>query len=406
MSRVMLTQAIAIVVAAVLLSCCSPAPAPVQPAAGEEAYTFGLLMVGPYNDHGWSQAHFDAGQYVQQQVPKTRMLYLDKVNPADRPGTTVAQLAESLLARGARMIIFNSDDMKDGAIEFCRAHRDVPVIHISGDSAWQEGRDYKGLPNLVNVMGRIEYSKMMAGFVAALTSRSGKIAYLGPLDNEETRRLVAAVYLGARHGWTRYLKKDPQALSFKVSWIGFWFHIPGVTSDPTQVTDQFFNEGYDVVISGLDSTEALTEARKFHQAGKWTRAIQYSSTAGCSESPEVCLGTMYFNWGPYLKSKLLQARSGRWEPGWDWLGPDWKDINNPDTSMVGFQPGPALSPEVASHLDRFIRERGGGLNLWTGPLNYQDGPPFLASGQTATDPQVWYLPQLLQGIQGQSATGK
>ena len=29
--------------------------------AAEQPFTFGLLLVGPYNDHGWSQAHFDGG---------------------------------------------------------------------------------------------------------------------------------------------------------------------------------------------------------------------------------------------------------------------------------------------------------------------------------------------------------
>ena len=42
-------------------------------------------------------------------------------------------------------------------------------------------------------------------------------------------------------------------------------------------------------------------------------------------------------------------------------------------------------------------------NLFTGPLNYQDGTPFLKAGETATDEQVWSLPQLLQGMEGQSS---
>lgn len=34
----------------------------------------------------------------------------------------------------------------------------------------------------------------------------------------------------------------------KVTWIGFWFNIPGVTLDPVQVSDDFYTTGYDVVI--------------------------------------------------------------------------------------------------------------------------------------------------------------
>jgi len=43
------------------------------------------------------------------------------------------------------------------------------------------------------------------------------------------------------------------------------------------------------------------------------------------------------------------------------------------------------------------------INLFSGPLNFQDGTPFLKAGDTATDEQVWSLPQLLHGMEGQSS---
>jgi simple sugar transport system substrate-binding protein len=45
----------------------------------------------------------------------------------------------------------------------------------------------------------------------------------------------------------------------------------------------------------------------------------------------------------------------------------------------------------------------GELNLFTGPLNYQDGSEYLADGATASDEQIWYTEQLLEGIVGESA---
>jgi len=93
---------------------------------------------------------------------------------------------------------------------------------------------------------------------------------------------------------------------------------------------------------------------------------------------------------------------GTWVSSFELVGPDWADINNPDTSAVGFNKGGALSEENSALIDQFIAELGGGLNLWTGPLNLQDGTPYLADGEVATDLQIWYLPQLLEGMQGQS----
>ncbi|MFH2101809.1 MAG: BMP family ABC transporter substrate-binding protein [Chloroflexota bacterium] len=374
------------------------------PSQQTEEFVFGMLLVGPYNDHGWSQAHYDAGLYVEENLPGARMIYVDKVNPADRPGTTPAQLAEDLVAQGAKLVIFNSDDMKDGAIEFAAAHPDIIVIHASGDSAWQDGADYRALENLGNIMGRMEYGKMIAGCTAALTTETGKIGYLGPLINDETRRLAASAYLGAKYCWTEYLGNDAADLEFKVTWIGFWFNIPGFTADPTQVADDFYNNGYDVVISGIDTTEALTEAKRLHDAGQTIWAIPYDFHGACDEAPDVCLGVPYFNWGPDYLAAIEAARNGDWEAAWDWNGPDWDDINNLDTSPIGFLTGDALAADDAANVEAFIAELAGGLNLWTGPINLQDGTAFLAAGEVGTDYQVWYLPQLLEGMEGQSVS--
>ena len=42
-----------------------------------------------------------------------------------------------------------------------------------------------------------------------------------------------------------------------------------------------------------------------------------------------------------------------YEPSWDWNSPDWSDINNQDTSAVGFVYGDGLTDEKAT-LDEFI----------------------------------------------------
>jgi len=375
---------------------------PTQAPEAAEPFTFGILFVGPYNDHGWNTAHYVAGQYLEQKIPGAKMIYVDKVNPADRPGTTPAQLAEDLVSKGAQLIIFNSDDMKDGAVEFAQNHPDIPTVHASGDTSWKEGKNYIDLPNMYNTMGRMEYGKMMAGCTAALTTQTGKIGYLGPLINDETRRLVASAYLGAKYCWTNYLNKDVADLEFKVTWIGFWFNIPGVTSDPTQVADDFFNSGYDVLLSGIDTTEAQIEAGKMAAAGKNVFAVPYDYEDACAEAEDVCLGVPYFNWGPSYLEIVKSVQDGSFKSGWVWLGPDWSDINNPDTTMIGFVKGKALSAEAGENLDKFIQELTDGLNLWTGPINLQDGTPYLKDGEVATDLQIWYLPQLLEGIEGQS----
>jgi simple sugar transport system substrate-binding protein len=383
----------------------APTTAPVAPttapttAPAAKAITFGYILVGPYNDNGWSQATYEGGQYVEKNLPGSKMIYID--NAFSHQGTTPAQLAEQLVAQGANVIIFNSDSFMDDSNTFAAAHPDIPTIMLSGDQNWAEGKDYKNIPNMIDIMGQMEYMKEIAGCAAALTTQTGKIGFLGPLINPETRRLAASAYLGANYCWTKVLGKTTP-LAFDVTWIGNWFNIPGQTLDPTQVADQFYNSGHDVVISGIDTTEALVEAKKMTDAGKKVFAIPYDYHAACDQAPTVCLGVPYFNWGPALLQNMKAIADGTWKPHFEWNPPDWKNFNSPDSGAVGFNEGPALSADAKTQVDKFISDLAGGLNLWTGPIDLQDGSVYLKDGEVATPQQIWYLPQLLKGMTGKS----
>jgi len=180
-----------------------------------------------------------------------------------------------------------------------------------------------------------------------------------------------------------------------------------LTSDPTQVAQNFFNTGHDVVLSGIDTTEALTVAGQKKKEGKNVWAIPYDYVGACQGAPDVCLGVPYFNWGPAYIPFVKAAMSKTWKQEWLWLGPDWKDINNPDTSIVGFVPGQPLPAGAKPALDQFVKDLGSGaVNLFKGPLNYQDGTVYVKAGETAGDKQIWHMEQLLQGMQGQSSAKK
>lgn len=376
-----------------------------SPSTQGEPLVFGMILVGPQNDHGWSQAHFEAGQYLEEKLG-AQMIVLDKVNPSDRPETSVEQVVSDMIDQGAQLVFATSDDMKDGIEAAAAEHPDVPMIWSSGDNAWADGKNYRPeLANLGNVMGRMEYAKMMGGCAAALTTQTGKIGYLGPLINDETRRLANSVYLGARYCWENYRGNDPADLSFSVNWIGFWFNIPGVTLDPTQVANDFFDSGADAVISGIDTTEALVVAGQRAEAGEAVWAIPYDFKGACDEAPDVCLGVPYFNWGPAYLQVANSVLDGSFAPTFEWNAPDWADINDPDTSAVGFVKGSGLPAEAASSLDEFIAGLAdGSIELYSGPLNWQDGSAFLADGEVATDLQIWYAEQLLEGMEGASSS--
>ncbi len=390
------------------------------PAIAQDEIIFGVVLVGPEDDRGWSQAHYEAAVYVEENLPGAKKIVLDSLNSADRPETTLEQVVEDMVAQGAQIIFTTSADFEVDTSVVAEFYPDVVFINISGDDAlWGIAPD-----NLGNIMGEMEYGKMIAGCAAALKTETGKIGYVGPLIDPETIRLTSSVYLGAQYCYENYRGMDAADLEFSVTWIGFWFNIPGVTLDPTEVANAFLDDGVDVLISGIDTTEAIVVAGQRAAEGESVWAIPYDYEGACAEASDICLGVPYFNWGPSYLEAIAAVQDGSWTASWVWNGPDWMDINNHDTSAVGFEYGDGLTDDDIAMLDEFIAGlaagamgEDGGIQLFTGPLNLQDGSVLLADGEVATAKQIWYMapnaetamspdeipaPQLLEGIMGAS----
>ncbi|MGV2434840.1 MAG UNVERIFIED_CONTAM: BMP family ABC transporter substrate-binding protein [Anaerolineae bacterium] len=150
------------------------------------------------------------------------MLVFESLNPADSPETTLADVVAEFVDAGASVVFTTSDDFKAETHEVAKAYPDVTFIHVSGDGVLSG----QAPSNVGNVMGKMEWGKLMDGCAAALATQTGKIGYVGPLINDETRRLVNSTYLGARYCYENYRGLNPDDLEFSVTWIGFLVQYP------------------------------------------------------------------------------------------------------------------------------------------------------------------------------------
>ena len=378
------------------------------PTLAQDEIIYGVVLVGPKNDRGWSQSHFEAGQYVEANNENASMLFFESLNEADTPEATLMDVVTEMVDSGAEVIFTTSASFEQDTNGVAEAFPEVVFINITGSNVLHGDAP----SNVGNFNTLMEVPRLLAGCSAALASETGKIGYLGALIDPETRRLAASSYLGARHCWDTYRMDMGMDLEFTVTWIGFWFHIPGFTLDPTEVANEFFDSGADVVISGIDTTEAIQVAGRRASEGDRTFAIPYGNAGGCEEAPEACLGVAYYNWGPAYLDVVNSVADGSWEQSWDWLALDWMDINNPDTSTSGYGRGTGMPEGIAESLDAFQDELAAYMSaqdmgvdsifLWEGPLNLQDGTELAAEGEAVPLLDVWFLPQLLEGMIGAS----
>ena len=400
------------------------------PAMTQDDFVFGVVLVGPNDDRGWSTSHHEAGEYVVANMPGATMLEFESLNPADSPEATLMDVVEGMVDEGASVIFTTSDSFEEDTNGVAAAFPDVTFINITGSNAIQasdvvEGdhammHDLPELPsaNVGNFNVYMELPRMIAGCAAALTSESGHIGYLGALINPETRRLASSSYLGARYCAENY-RDDMMAddINFEVVWIGFWFNIPGVTLDPTEVAQGFLDGGADVIISGIDTTEAITVAGQYMAEGDASYGVPYGNVNGCSEAADACLGAAYYNWGPAYLDVVQRVLDGSWSQEWNWLEPKWDEINDDgiytdaDYSVGGYAFGDALNMDTIETLKAFAQEihdfqtdpmHAGEMFLWSGPLNLQDGSALAGEMEPVSLLDVWFLPQLLEGMTGAS----
>lgn len=373
----------------------------------QDEFVFGVVLVGPQDDRGWSQAHYEGGLYVEENFEGARMLVFESLNAADTPEVTLAEVVELFVSEGAQLIITTSDAFEEDTTAIAPSYPDVTFINVGGDDALTG----EAPENVGNVMATSEYTRLIGGCAAALTTETGQIGYIGPLINSETRRVAASSYLGAKYCWENYRGMDPAELTYEITWIGFWFAIPGVTLDVTEEANSFYDRGFDVIISGIDTTEMVAVAGQRYAEGEAVYAMPYNSLTGCDTGPESCLGIIYYNWGPKYLEVAESVAEGTYEQAWEWVFPDFNDINDHDSSITGYVSGDAMTEEAQAQLDEFIAEviaygsdeaNADSIFLWEGPLALQDGTVLAEEGEMVPLEDIWYLPQLLDGMVGAS----
>ena len=98
------------------------------PAIEEGKFNVAMVLIGPHDDGGWSQAHFEGLIFVEDNVPDVHVAYIENVPE----GADSEQVFRSLSRKGFDLIFGTSfgymDPMEFVACEF----PDSTYIHISG----------------------------------------------------------------------------------------------------------------------------------------------------------------------------------------------------------------------------------------------------------------------------------
>ncbi|GAP07821.1 nucleoside-binding protein [Anaerolinea thermolimosa] len=391
MNRSVWTRSLALVVIAafVLAACATPAatqqpketPTPEQvggfqiPEAQAGKFNVAMVLIGPHDDGGWSQAHYEGLEYIQKNVPNVHTAYIENVPE----GADSEQVFRALSRKGFNLIFGTSFGFMDAMETVANEFPDIVYIHISGYKSNEK--------NFGNLFGGMETMKYLAGMLAGARAKmdgNTKLGYMATFPIPEELRLGNAIALGMR-------KTCPEC-TMDVRWINTW-HDP---VKEKEAAASLFDAGAQVVFTGAD-TPAVADVAT--EKGKW--GVTYDWVGSCKA--ERCLTAPYWNWGP-VYAKITQGVIDKtYKPGWDYF-----DADSGGLGLYGFMEGQTptkgvseLPPEVVNEVKDLVAKALKGefnrFSVFTGPIKDNTGKEIVPAGAHLEQIDLDQFPEMGSG---------
>jgi simple sugar transport system substrate-binding protein len=326
----------------------------------------GFIYVGPANDGGWSQQHDAGRQAVEAHFgAAVETIFQESVPEGADAERVLTQMALS----GAKLIFATSFGYMDAVNTVAGRFPDVKFEHATGYR-----RDH---PNVSTYNARFYEGRAVLGTIAGRMTRSNKIGYIASYP-------IPEVVMGINSSFIHARKVNPD-VEIVVIWVYTWF-------DPAKEADAaraLIDQGVDVILQHTDSTAPLAEAAKTPGVIGFGQA---SDMAAFKPSPRVA--SIIDNWAPYYIKRVQAVMDGTWQSEANWGG-------IPEDEVVIGEITEAVPPEVKAEAEAMIAAiRARTYHPFTGPLNKQDGTPWLAAGETASDDELLGMMFYVEGITG------
>lgn len=334
-------------------------------------FNVAMVLIGPHDDGGWSQAHYEGLVYVEETVPNVHIAYVENVPE----GADSEQIFRALARKGFDLIFGTSYGFMDSMEIVAGEFPESMFIHTSGIKS--------NGTNFGNLFGAMEVMKYLAGMLAGARAQldgNPKLGYMATFPIPEELRLGNAIALGMR-------ETCPEC-TMDVRWINTW-HDPIIEKEAAA---SLFDAGAQVVFTGAD-TPAVADVAQ--EKGKW--GVTYDWYGSCKV--ERCLTAPYWNWGPIYASIAEQTEAGTYVPGFDYF-----DAETGALGLYGFMEGQELTPgvadldpavvaEVQALVDAALAGEFDRFDVFAGPINDNQGNLIVPEGQALAQADLDQFPE-------------
>ncbi len=340
-------------------------------ADGHEKTKVGFIYVGPIGDGGWTYQHDQGRLAVEAEYgDKVETIFQESVPEGADAERAITQMA----LQGADIIFTTSFGYMDQTNSVAAKFPDVKFEHATGFK-----REH---PNVATYDARFYEGRAVIGTIAGHMTETNKIGYIASFPIPEVIQGINAAYLHAA-------KVNPD-VEMVVTWVYTWF-------DPAKEADAaraMIGQGVDVIMQHTDSTAPQAAALEANnEGGRVFTFGQASDMASFAPAPRIA--SIIDDWSPYYIKRVGQVIAGTWEQGASWGGmPEGEVVIGEITEVVPAEVKAEAEAMIAAITD-------GTYHPFTGPINKQDGTPWLAEGEVADDGTLAGMSFYVEGITGE-----
>lgn len=207
--------------------------------SSEKPISMGFIYVGPKDDYGYNQAH------AEGKAGLSKLDWVKAVEQATVPETTEVQEAmRNMIEQDGATVLFPTSFgyFDPHILKVAQEFPEVQFFHCGG--LYQEGKHPK---NVGSYFGYIDEAQYIAGIVAALTSKAGKLGFVAAKPIPQVLRNINSFTLGAR-------SVKPTATT-QVIFTGDW----SLPVKEAEAANSLVDQGIDVLTCHVDSPKVVIE---------------------------------------------------------------------------------------------------------------------------------------------------
>jgi len=338
--------------------------------AAPKTVNMGFIYVGPRDDYGYNQSHFEG---------KSAVAKLDWVKAFDEenvPETIeVVKTMESMINLNGAQVLFPTSFgyFNPFILQLAPKYPDVTFLHCGG--LWKEGYP----KNVGSYFGYIDEPVYLSGLVAGHMSKTGKLGFIAAIPIPQVLRNINNFTMAAR-------SVNPK-ITTQVVFTGGWSNPVKEAEAANSMADQ----GIDVLTCHVDSPKVViqtAEKRGIYSCGYHTDQSVLA--------PKGFLTGAEWNWGKVYKEYAEMIKTGKKIP--NLIRGGLRE------GIVKSSPyGKAVSAKAKQHADAVHKKfMQGKMVVYKGPIKDNTGKLVIPKGKSYAQTDIWLesMNWLVEGVIG------